>query len=130
MAIWVCGEALIDKITSGGQLREIPGGGPANTAHALARLDVASEFIGGLSSDSYGQMMREQFTAAGDNAKSQAGAASGDLESLKTAADPLRSELESVQADAQRQPAAIGGTADQLSGQRFGRLQKCHAKGI
>lgn len=65
MAIWVCGEALIDKITSGGQLREIPGGGPANTAHALARLAVASEFIGGLSSDSYGQMMREQFTAAG-----------------------------------------------------------------
>jgi len=65
MAIWVCGEALIDKITSGGQLREIPGGGPANTAHALARLDVASEFIGGLSSDAYGQMMREQFTAAG-----------------------------------------------------------------
>ena len=65
MAIWVCGEALIDKITTGGQLREIPGGGPANTAHALARLAVASEFIGGLSSDSYGQMMREQFTAAG-----------------------------------------------------------------
>ena len=65
MAIWVCGEALIDKITIGGQLREIPGGGPANTAHALARLAVASEFIGGLSSDSYGQMMREQFTAAG-----------------------------------------------------------------
>ena len=65
MAIWVCGEALIDKITSGGQLREIPGGGPANTAHALARLELASEFIGGLSSDAYGQMMREQFTAAG-----------------------------------------------------------------
>jgi len=65
MAIWVCGEALIDKITSGGEVREIPGGGPANTAHALARLELASEFIGGLSTDSYGQMMREQFTAAG-----------------------------------------------------------------
>ena len=65
MAIWVCGEALIDKITSGGEVREIPGGGPANTAHALARLDLASEFIGGLSTDSYGQLMREQFTAAG-----------------------------------------------------------------
>jgi len=65
MAIWVCGEALIDKITSGGEVREIPGGGPANTAHALARLDLASEFIGGLSTDSYGQMMREQFTASG-----------------------------------------------------------------
>ncbi|NDA80479.1 MAG: carbohydrate kinase [Actinobacteria bacterium] len=65
MAIWVCGEALIDRITKDGALEEIPGGGPANTAHALARLGIASEFIGGLSSDSYGQMMREQFTAAG-----------------------------------------------------------------
>ena len=65
MAIWVCGEALIDRITKDGSLQEIPGGGPANTAHALARLGIASEFIGGLSSDSYGQMMREQFTAAG-----------------------------------------------------------------
>ena len=65
MAIWVCGEALIDKISSGGQLREIPGGGPANTAHALARLAVKNEFIGGLSNDPYGQRMREEFIAAG-----------------------------------------------------------------
>ena len=65
MAIWVCGEALIDKISSGGQVREIPGGGPANTAHALARLAIKNEFIGGLSNDPYGQMMREQFVAAG-----------------------------------------------------------------
>lgn len=65
MAIWVCGEALIDKISSGGQVREIPGGGPANTAHALARLALKNEFIGGLSSDRYGQMMREEFIAAG-----------------------------------------------------------------
>lgn len=65
MAIWVCGEALIDKISSGGEVREIPGGGPANTAHALARLAIKNEFIGGLSNDPYGQMMREQFVAAG-----------------------------------------------------------------
>ncbi len=65
MAIWVCGEALIDKISSGGEVREIPGGGPANTAHALARLELESEFIGGLSTDRYGQLMREQFLAAG-----------------------------------------------------------------
>ena len=64
MAIWVCGEALIDKISSGGQVREIPGGGPANTAHALARLAVKNEFIGGLSNDSYGKRMREEFIAA------------------------------------------------------------------
>lgn len=65
MAIWVCGEALIDRITSDGQVMEIPGGGPANTAHALARLELESEFIGGLSSDRYGQMMRAEFVAAG-----------------------------------------------------------------
>lgn len=65
MAIWVCGEALIDKISAAGTVREIPGGGPANTAHALARLAIENEFIGGLSNDSYGQMMREQFIAAG-----------------------------------------------------------------
>lgn len=65
MAIWVCGEALIDKISSGGQVREIPGGGPANTAHALARLAVKNEFIGGLSNDTYGKRMREEFIAAG-----------------------------------------------------------------
>ena len=65
MAIWVCGEALIDKISSAGAVREIPGGGPANTAHALARLAIENEFIGGLSHDAYGQMMREQFIAAG-----------------------------------------------------------------
>jgi fructokinase len=65
MAIWVCGEALIDKISSGGEVREIPGGGPANTAHALARLALKNEFIGGLSTDRYGQLMREQFIAAG-----------------------------------------------------------------
>ena len=65
MAIWVCGEALIDRITSDGQVKEIPGGGPANTAHALARLELESEFIGGLSSDRYGEMMRAEFVAAG-----------------------------------------------------------------
>ena len=65
MAIWVCGEALIDRITSDGRVKEIPGGGPANTAHALARLELESEFIGGLSSDRYGQMMRAEFVAAG-----------------------------------------------------------------
>ena len=65
MAIWVCGEALIDKISAAGTVREIPGGGPANTAHALARLAVKNEFIGGLSNDPYGQRMREEFIAAG-----------------------------------------------------------------
>jgi fructokinase len=66
MAVWVCGEALIDLIpvTPGSDQRQvIPGGGPANTAHALARLDIPTEFIGGLSDDQYGQRMRSEFIA-------------------------------------------------------------------
>jgi len=66
MAVWVCGEALIDLIPiapGSAQRQAIPGGGPANTAHALARLDIATEFIGGLSDDQYGQRMRAEFIA-------------------------------------------------------------------
>ena len=66
MAVWVCGEALIDLIPvrpGSDQRQVIPGGGPANTAHALARLDISTEFIGGLSDDHYGQRMRSEFIA-------------------------------------------------------------------
>ena len=66
MAVWVCGEALIDLIPvrpGSDQRQAIPGGGPANTAHALARLDIPTEFIGGLSDDQYGQRMRSEFIA-------------------------------------------------------------------
>ena len=66
MAVWVCGEALIDLIPirpGSDQRQVIPGGGPANTAHALARLDIPTEFIGGLSDDQYGQRMRAEFMA-------------------------------------------------------------------
>ena len=66
MAVWVCGEALIDLIPvrpGSDQRQAIPGGGPANTAHALARLDIPTEFIGGLSDDHYGQRMRSEFIA-------------------------------------------------------------------
>ena len=66
MAVWVCGEALIDLIPvrpGSDQRQAIPGGGPANTAHALARLDIPTEFIGGLSDDQYGQRMRAEFIA-------------------------------------------------------------------
>ena len=66
MAVWVCGEALIDLIPirpGSDQRQVIPGGGPANTAHALARLDIPIEFIGGLSDDQYGKRMRAEFIA-------------------------------------------------------------------
>ena len=59
MSIWVCGEVLIDLIPDGNGER-IPhiGGGPANTAKALARLGHEVHFIDGISSDKYGQMSR------------------------------------------------------------------------
>jgi fructokinase len=68
MTVWVCGEALIDLIPvepGSEQRNAIPGGGPANTAHALARLGIPTEFIGGLSDDEYGRRMRAEFIADG-----------------------------------------------------------------
>ena len=54
--IVVCGEALIDMIhNDDGTQRAAPGGGPFNTARALARLDVPTAFLGHLSTDEFGQ---------------------------------------------------------------------------
>lgn len=54
--IVVCGEALIDVIHNGdGTQRAAPGGGPFNTARALARLDVPTAFLGHLSTDAFGR---------------------------------------------------------------------------
>ena len=61
MSIWVCGEVLIDLIPdSGGERVPHVGGGPANTAKALARLGHEVYFIDGISSDKYGQMSRQE----------------------------------------------------------------------
>jgi len=54
MSIWVCGEVLMDVLPTG----PVVGGGPANTAKALARLGHGVQFIGGLSTDAYGVMAR------------------------------------------------------------------------
>jgi fructokinase len=61
VSIWVCGEVLIDLIPDGSGER-VPhvGGGPANTAKALARLGHDVCFIDGISSDKYGQMSRQE----------------------------------------------------------------------
>jgi len=61
VSIWVCGEVLIDLIPDGSGER-VPhvGGGPANTAKALARLGQVVYFIDGISSDKYGQMSRQE----------------------------------------------------------------------
>ena len=53
--IVVCGEALIDVIhNDGSPQRALPGGGPFNTARALARLGVPTGFLGRLSNDAFG----------------------------------------------------------------------------
>jgi fructokinase len=61
VSIWVCGEVLIDLIPDGSGERVLHvGGGPANTAKALARLGHDVYFIDGISSDKYGQMSRQE----------------------------------------------------------------------
>jgi len=54
--VWVCGEVLIDLIPDGVERKAVVGGGPANTAKALAKLGIETQFIDGISSDKYGQM--------------------------------------------------------------------------
>jgi fructokinase len=61
VSIWVCGEVLIDLIPDGiGERVPHVGGGPANTAKALARLGHDVYFIDGISGDKYGQMSRQE----------------------------------------------------------------------
>jgi fructokinase len=64
-AIWVAGEVLIDLIPKDGGRVAIVGGGPANTAKALARLGFDSYFIDGISTDHYGQQARAELLADG-----------------------------------------------------------------
>jgi fructokinase len=63
MSIWVCGEVLIDILPSG----PVVGGGPANSAKALARLGHDVHFIDGISSDAYGVSARAELLADGVN---------------------------------------------------------------
>ena len=58
--VWVCGEVLIDLIPDGVERKAVVGGGPANTAKALARLGIETQFIDGISTDMYGQMALKQ----------------------------------------------------------------------
>ena len=63
---WIVGEALIDLVPDAdGKRRAIVGGGPANTAKALAKLGINSKFIGGISSDSYGRQIKEELLRSG-----------------------------------------------------------------
>ena len=57
----MCGEVLIDILPTG----PVVGGGPANTAKALARLGHDVEFIDGISTDAYGVSARKELERDG-----------------------------------------------------------------
>ena len=63
--VWVAGEVLIDLIPDGPDRKPIVGGGPANTAKALSKLGIETQFIDGISSDKYGQMVKDDLVSAG-----------------------------------------------------------------
>ncbi len=69
--ITVLGECVADAFTepAGGPnelaLRVLPGGGPANTAVALARLGTPARFLARLSGDVFGRLFRAHLEASG-----------------------------------------------------------------
>jgi fructokinase len=62
---WVVGEVLIDLLPEGADRKPVVGGGPANTAKALSKLGIDTQFIDGISSDQYGQMAKDELVTAG-----------------------------------------------------------------
>ena len=67
-SLWIAGEALIDLIPIGeGEQVPMVGGGPANTAKALAMLGYSTYFIGGLSTDPYGKVIEKELEESGVN---------------------------------------------------------------
>jgi fructokinase len=64
--IAVTGEALIDLVLDhDGRLAAQPGGGPFNTARTIGRLGAAPAFLGRLSQDSFGDLLRKCLTEDG-----------------------------------------------------------------
>jgi fructokinase len=63
--VWVTGEVLIDLIPDDSDRTPIVGGGPANTAKALSKLGIDTQFIDGISTDEYGQMAKDELVASG-----------------------------------------------------------------
>jgi fructokinase len=65
--MWVCGEVLVDLIPQPGSAERVGviGGGPENTAIALARLGHRVEFIDGISSDKWGVAAKAELDADG-----------------------------------------------------------------
>lgn len=65
--IAVCGEALIDLVPlgTGTTFEALPGGSPANTAVALARLGVPVTLLARLSGDGFGRQLRTHLASNG-----------------------------------------------------------------
>jgi len=63
--VWVAGEVLIDLIPDGADRRPVVGGGPANTAKAVAKLGIVTQFIDGISTDDFGQMAKKELITEG-----------------------------------------------------------------
>ena len=63
--VWVAGEVLIDLIPDGSKRKPVVGGGPANTAKALSKLGIDTQFIDGISTDDYGQMAKDELVVSG-----------------------------------------------------------------
>jgi fructokinase len=69
--ITVLGECVADAFTEPASaanelaLRVLPGGGPANTAVALARLGTPARFLARLSGDVFGRLFRDRLEASG-----------------------------------------------------------------
>ena len=66
MTVVVGGEALVDLVPhQAGELRAHAGGGPYNTARTLGRLDQDVHFLGCLSDDGFGALLRGQLLEDG-----------------------------------------------------------------
>ena len=61
--IVVAGESLIDMVPTGnGSFRAVPGGGPFNVARTIARLGEPCAYLGSLSTDGFGQLLRRTWS--------------------------------------------------------------------
>ncbi|MCC9312307.1 carbohydrate kinase [Kitasatospora sp. RB6PN24] len=70
MTITVLGECVADAFATDGRPGELaltvhPGGGPANTATALARLGTRTSFLGRLAADPFGALFRDRLAGSG-----------------------------------------------------------------
>jgi fructokinase len=65
-SVLVAGEALVDLVLAAdGSLSAHPGGGPYNVARTIGRLEQPVAYLGRLSTDGFGQRLRQELESAG-----------------------------------------------------------------